>query len=74
MLKVPISILELSCAIIGVNRNINDIDFPTKETVLEEYHKYLIRARDGHHDGIINNFLIKDFFIKQMKGVSNESV
>lgn len=57
-----------------INKNINDIDFPTKETVLEEYHKYLIRARDGHHDGIINNFLIKDFFIKQMKGVNNESV
>jgi len=51
--------------------SINNKDFPTQKTVSEKYQKYLVRARDKHHDGIINNFLIKEFFIKQMKEENN---
>jgi hypothetical protein len=50
-----------------LSNSIKNPNFPTEEIVSKEYHKYLIKARDGRHDGIINNFLFKEFFIKQMK-------
>jgi hypothetical protein len=55
-----------------INKNINNNNFPTKKTVPKKYHKYLIKARDNHHDGIINNFLIKNFFIEKIKGAEND--
>lgn len=36
------------------------IDF---SSIPKEYEKFLIKARDNHHDGIINNIMMKDFFL-----------
>jgi hypothetical protein len=37
--------------------------------VPKEDRKFLIKARDGHHDGIINNILMKEFFLRAYRGM-----
>ncbi len=37
--------------------------------VPKEDKKFLIKARDGHHDGIINNILMKEFFLRTYRGM-----
>ena len=37
--------------------------------VPKEDRKFLIRARDGHHDGIINNLMMKKFFLESYQSM-----
>jgi hypothetical protein len=47
-------------------------EFPTFYTIEKKYHKYFIRARDNKHDGILNNFLYRTFFLEQFQESNNE--
>lgn len=49
-------------------------DFPQYYNIEKKYHKYILRARDDKHDGIINNFLYKTFLLKQFQEMLNGKV
>jgi hypothetical protein len=45
--------------------------FPENSKLEKKYQKYLIRARDNKHDGILNNFLYRTFFLNQFEEMHN---
>ena len=47
-------------------------DYPEHSTIEKKYHNYIISARDKKHDGILNNFLYKTFFLKHFKETHND--
>ena len=56
--------------LIRLSKNLSN--YPEYSKIEKKYHKYFLRARDNKHDGIINNFLYKTFFLNKFKETRND--
>ena len=62
----PIDLFKL----VRLSKNLPD--YPEHSKIEKKYRKYILRARDNKHDGILNNFLYKTFFLEKFKETYND--